>query len=243
MQKALFFLAIFGIVLFADEPSVYGLSGSAYSSKAMAAQQKRILKLEQKVRELQSQIEGLRSVVEGLSEASATRQSGGVSESRFNALQQKIDELSAMCSQKQQTVSTHTANPKSQKPKAVALADRPLRRLYTEGVRLFGKRRYDEAKKRFEITDAKGYKPAASNYYLGEIAYYTKHYDDAIFYYKKSAGLNENAGYIDILLLHAGIALEKQGDKAQAKRFFENIVANYPGKRSAKIAKQHLRRL
>ena len=46
---------------------------------------------------------------------------------------------------------------------------------YSEGVRLFQKKRYDEAKKRFVLTDTRGYKPAASNYYLGEIAYYTGH--------------------------------------------------------------------
>ena len=115
--------------------------------------------------------------------------------------------------------------------------------LFTEGVRLFGNSRYDEAKKRFIITDKKNYKSAASNYYLGEIAYYTKQYEDAIFHYKKSAGLYDQASYIDTLLLHTGISLENIGDKAQAQAFYENIIANYPGKKTAEIAKQRLQKL
>ena len=83
---------------------------------------------------------------------------------------------------------------------------------------------YDDAKKRFTIADAKGYKPAASNYYLGEIAYYTQQYEDAIFYYKKSAGLYDKAEYIDVLLLHTAISLERTGNKEQAKLFYQNII-------------------
>jgi TolA-binding protein len=115
--------------------------------------------------------------------------------------------------------------------------------LYSEGVRYFVKQHYDEAKKRFTITDAKGYKPAASNYYLGEIAYYTKKYEDAIFYFKKSAGLYDKASYIDTLLLHTAVSLENTGDKGQARVFYENIIENYAGKKTAKIAKERLKKL
>jgi TolA-binding protein len=37
--------------------------------------------------------------------------------------------------------------------------------------------------------------------------------------------------------------LEKSGEKAQAKAFYENIIANYKGKKSAKIAKEKLKKL
>ncbi len=124
-----------------------------------------------------------------------------------------------------------------------SLEDKSNATLYSEGVRYFVKKRYDEAQKRFMITDTKRYKPAASNYYLGEIAYYTKKYEDAIFYFKKSAGLYDQASYIDTLLLHTAVSLEKSGDKGQAKAFYENIIANYKGKKSAKIARERLKKL
>ncbi|SFV71127.1 TPR repeat containing exported protein; Putative periplasmic protein contains a protein prenylyltransferase domain [hydrothermal vent metagenome] len=115
--------------------------------------------------------------------------------------------------------------------------------MYTEGVRHFFKKRYTEAKKQFLLTDKKGYKPAASNYYLGEIAYYSNAPKDAIFYFKKSAGLYGDASYMDTLLLHTAISLAKTGEKGQARAFFENIIATYPKKKTARIAKDRLEKL
>ena len=132
---------------------------------------------------------------------------------------------------------------KADKKETNSLQGKSNAKLYSEGVRLFAKKRYSEAHKRFTITDTKGYKPAASNYYLGEIAYYTKKYEDAIFYFKKSAGIYDQATYIDTLLLHTAVSLEKSGDEGQAKTFYENIIENYSGKKSAKIAKQRLKKL
>jgi len=115
--------------------------------------------------------------------------------------------------------------------------------LYSEGVRHFGKQRYDEAKERFIVTEQNKYKPAASNFYLGEIAYYTKHYEDAIYHFKKSAGLYDQASYIDTLLFHTAVSLEKTGDKKQAKVFYENIIENYSDQKTAEISKKRLKNL
>ena len=112
--------------------------------------------------------------------------------------------------------------------------------LYSRGVRLVKKGKYSMAKQRFDILKKRGYKKASTHFYLGEIAYRTKRYSDAISNYKISAQANENANYMDTLLLHTGISLEKKGDKKQAKRFFQAIVDGYPDTGSAKIAKKHL---
>jgi TolA-binding protein len=53
--------------------------------------------------------------------------------------------------------------------------------------------------------------------------------------------LNENAAYMDRLLLHTGISLENEGEKEQAKKFYQAIVDAYPGTSSAKVAKKRLR--
>jgi TolA-binding protein len=114
-------------------------------------------------------------------------------------------------------------------------------KLFSRGVRLINQKRYAEAKKRFDILKGRNYKPAATHFYLGEIAYRTGKYDDAVLAYQKSAELNENAAYMDRLLLHTGIALEKSGDKEQARNFFQAIVDGYPGTPSASVAKKHLK--
>jgi len=59
--------------------------------------------------------------------------------------------------------------------------------LYGYGLSKAKKQAMEHSYKAFyKLVHKKGYKPAASNYYLGEISYYTKKYADAIFFYKKS---------------------------------------------------------
>jgi regulator of replication initiation timing len=123
------------------------------------------------------------------------------------------------------------------------LQNKSMATLYSEGVRHFFKKRYTQAQERFVITDKKGHKPAASNYYLGEIAYYTDQPSEAIFHFKKSAGLYGDASYMDTLLLHTAISLLKTGEIGQARAFFENIIATYPEKKTAKIAQDKLKTL
>ncbi|KYJ87404.1 tetratricopeptide repeat protein [Sulfurovum riftiae] len=223
-----------------------------------------IVRLKRRIAELEERVDGLSSLVEGLSITINELQAPGrlqptAASSPNTDNTALLKELGAMIDQiNENYVSKEELQrilkskgsykaPSTGKKESVStgesLSEKSNAKLYSEGVRLFNKKRYNEAKKRFTITDTKGYKPAASNYYLGEIAYYTKKYDDAIFYFKKSAGLYDQASYIDTLLLHTGISLEKTGDKAQARAFYENIIENYSGKKSARIAKERLKKL
>ena len=243
------------------EPSVYGNNnGGFYSSeKAITKNKKTIDLLKRKVARQNEQISGLRSIVEGLSASVNELQKNTQNEQGTSTDKALLEELGAMIDKingnyvskaelkkalggKENDVHSLSV-PAKQSTNKESLKGKNTKKLYSEGVRLFVKKRYDEAKKRFVITDTKGYKPAASNYYLGEIAYYTKKYEDAVFYFKKSAGLYDKASYIDTLLLHTAISLEKNGEKAQARAFYENIVANYNGKKTANIAKQKLKKL
>ena len=223
-----------------------------------------IARLKRRIAELEERVDGLSSLVEGLSitinelQAPGRLQpatSGGSNTDNTALLKElgaMIDQINENYVSKEElqkilkskgSYKVPVAAKKSSVSTGESLDEKSNGKLYSEGVRLFNKKRYNEAKKRFTITDTKGYKPAASNYYLGEIAYYTKKYDDAIFYFKKSAGLYDQASYIDTLLLHTGISLEKTGDKEQARAFYENIIENYGSKKSARIAKERLKKL
>ncbi len=254
-----------GATVLLAEPSVYGNgnSGAFYSSEKEAAQNKKtISSLKRQLAQQNERIDGLSSIVEGLSATlNELQQNGSATSSTEGSVDNSdllkdlgmmIDKINGDYVSKaelQKALKSKGAYVPSGKPKSVektpdvSLDGQSTNNLYSEGVRLFSKKRYDEAKKRFIITDTKGHKPAASNYYLGEIAYYTKNYEDAIFYFKKSAGLYDQASYIDTLLLHTAISLEKNGEKAQAKAFYENIIANYAGNKSAEIAKEKLKNL
>jgi len=222
--------------------------------------------MRQKILSQEERIDGLTTIIEGLSASLNELQSQNMQQSSTkiqgsDALLEKlagmIDEINAnyvsrdelnkllatnsTVSKKQEKVKKSTQKHVSKNN--TSLEGKSNKILYSEAVRHFVKKHYDEAKKRFTITDTQGYKPAASNYYLGEIAYYSKQYEDAIFYFKKSAGLYDKASYIDTLLLHTAIALDKTGEKSQARIFYENIIENYPQKKTAKIARDRLKKL
>ncbi len=257
-------------VLAHAEPSVYGfgsdentdnLQTSVSSKRTIAIMKQQIAQQEERIDGLTTIIEGLSASLNELQQAGRTNTSStsymGDSGSSNNALLKKladmIDEINENYVSKEEL--QHALGNKSVVKNRVktsvkeadkekeSLQGKSNAKLYSEGVRYFVKKRYDEAQKRFTITDTQGYKPAASNYYLGEIAYYTKKYEDAIFYFKKSAGIYDKGSYIDTLLLHTAVSLEKTGDKGQAKAFYENIIENYAGKKTAKIAKQRLKKL
>jgi TolA-binding protein len=244
------------------EPSVYG---GGYGSGGAQAQRnkKMIYSLRQQVNRLQEEVDGLRSIIEGLSQQinQLRRQKsagGGVTPEQLSRLERRIAELEKRPAAPQSTPaakkkpkSASAAAGKTAGKSAPAAAkkgggDDYLKKaasdkLFSRGVRLINQKRYAEAKKRFDILKGRNYKPASTHFYLGEIAYRTGNYDDAVLHYQKSAELNENAAYMDRLLLHTGIALEKSGDKEQARNFFQAIVDGYPGTSSASVAKKHLK--
>jgi len=236
--------------------------GSVTPQPAFASPQPTLTSLHRQIQRQNERIDGLTTLVEGLSaqlfelqqqRGSVATPSNPENTELLRKLGEMIDKINSNYVSKEElrqilagmdgkpvTPATKATPPSEQKTSFDGQANADL---YKEGVRLFGQKQYDEAKKRFVITDEKGYKPAASNYYLGEIAYYTKQYEDAIFYFKKSAGLYDKASYIDVLLLHTGISLENTGKKDQAKLFYQNIIENYSGHNSAKIAKEKLKKL
>jgi len=263
LQTIILFISLGSILLFAEQ-SVYGNGGYFSADKVIKKNKKIIASLQRKIMQQNERIDGLQSIIEGLSATVHQLQnrditSNGTTQNSDNTallkeLGNMIDtinvnyvsksDLQKVLKGKVLPVKTvlNEVTPNEDVSKNL-IKNKSTSTLYSEGVRLFVKKRYDEAKKRFIATDTKGYKPAASNYYLGEIAYYTKKYEDAIFYYKKSAGLNDQASYMDTLLLHTAISLEKSGEKVQAKVFYENIIENYADKKTATIAKSKLKNL
>jgi len=115
--------------------------------------------------------------------------------------------------------------------------------LYNQSMKLYINKNYKEAVKGFVLCDKRGYKVAQSNFYLGEIAYYTKDYESALFYYKKSAGISSTSSYMPVLTLHTAISLDKLGQKNQAKLFYQNVIDTYPKTKSAQISKDRLQKI
>ena len=246
------YIMLFSTVLLHAEFGFGSNQEASTTKNSLAAMKHKIAQQEERIDGLTTIIEGLSASMNELRFAQQKKPLPSDTQNSQEALLQKlaamIDDINVNYVSKkelQSVLEQHTPKKKKTPKKAnvTSVKGKDNATLYSEGVRHFGKKRYDEAQKRFVVTDKKGYKPAASNYYLGEIAYYTKKYEDAIFHFKKSAGLYDQASYIDTLLFHTAVSLEKSGDKEQAKMFYENIIENYPTKKTAKIAKQRLKKL
>lgn len=87
----------------------------------------------------------------------------------------------------------------------------------------------------------RNYRPAESNYYLGEINYYRKNYQDALHYFKISMTLYDKAKYLPKLLLHSAISFENIGDKENATNFYNTIIDVYPESNEAKEASKKIK--
>ncbi len=264
--KILMLVVVLASTLYAYEPSVYGAgdinSASPYgltqTEKAILDNKKNMQRLFNKLNEQQRKIDGLTSIIEGQNRE-ITELKEKLEVVNNNVLNNSDDnETYSLLLQLSQTVDTinnsYVTNDEVKKMLAVS---RPVMSsgsdsnigshvesnsadIYTKGVQLFSKRSYNASKEKFEEVLARNYKPASSNYYLGEIAYYTHNYSDAIAYYKQSASLYDKASYMPVLYLHTAISLGKTGQKAQAKGFYQYVIDNYPNTNSARIARKRL---
>jgi len=224
---------------------ILSISIFSFANENSFVSQNEFIILQQRVNTLNERVDGLTTLIEGLNMEIAELKSSKNSiknsdiNLKLNDLETKINLLSNK--DKSEEISEKNISVSTQKPPKKIIIKSS--KLYTQGVQLFIKHKYDDAKKKFEITDKRNYKRASSNYYLGEISFYTKKYNDAIFYFKKSVGIYDNASYNDKLLLHTAISLEKINDKKQAKIFYEMIIETYPNKSSAIVAKENLLQL
>lgn len=115
--------------------------------------------------------------------------------------------------------------------------------LEKEANRLFGQKQYAEAQKFFEQMIQKKHKVAESLFMIGETQFERKGYKEAVASYKESASKNEKALYMPTLLLHSGISMEKTGDSATAKAFYQATISKYSGTGAAKEAQERLSKL
>ena len=260
-------------VVFAEPSVYNNRANFMSPQQAISKNRKRLITLQNKVLQQNEQIDGLKSIVEGLSATvhgleqrvqyqnkQDNKQNNGT---LLQDLGKMIDEINekyvskeelkmALNSKSSGMIVNHSEIEKALQGKSTIIQNISQKKphkshkpadIYRKGVKAYIHKQFNEAKKYFTQTDEKGYKVAASNFYLGEISYYSKAYENAVFYYKKSAGLDDSVSYIDTLLLHAAISLEKIGNKKQAKMFYENIIENYAGKRTAEIAAKKLKNL
>lgn len=95
---------------------------------------------------------------------------------------------------------------------------------------------YENSKTKLNYLISKHYKPARANFWLGEIEYKQKKYNNAIAYYKTSSALSTKGDYFPKLLYHTAISLDKIGDPKTANGFYKALKTNYPNSPEAKAS-------
>lgn len=257
--------------LYAYEPSVYGAGdinsaqpyGLTETEQTVLNNKNALQRLLNKVNDQQRKMDGLLSIIEGqnkeilelkerlaISEKNSKKDDSNKSYALMLEMGQMIDKINntyvtqdqlkeALAGSRLQEINSGSSNMGQQ------LSSTPVRGnsadIYRKGVQLFSQRSYGAAKDHFEQALAAGYKAAASNYYLGEIAYYTQDYEAAVSYYKASASLYDKANYMPVLYLHTAISLSNSGEAGQANSFFQYVIDNYPNTRAASIAKKRIK--
>jgi TolA-binding protein len=248
-----------------DSDNPYGLSES---EKIIFENKKQLRYQKREISALKEQIDGMRSVVESMSMKlgqtgerinELNSQKDEQNESELSLLKSEIEDLKRIQKDNYESINSvlkklglmidkidssyvskddmknQVVKKKSKQNKKLTSSDK-----LNKAINLYRKKYYTKSFPLFEELANKSYKPAKSNYYLGEISYYKKHYSDAIVYFKKSAGYYDKASYMPVLFLHTGISFEKLNDIENKQRFLEALLSSYPNSPEAKIARKHL---
>lgn len=248
-----------------DSDNPYGLSES---EKIIFENKKQIRAQNRQISDLTQQLEGVRSVVESmgskigkttqrLNELNNQTSSDDLEDVRadigelkrvqsenyekINAVLKKlssmIDEIDSnyVTSDELKSTSVKKKPTNQNRPTKLSSGDK-----LKKAVALYRKKYYTKAFPIFVELSERSYKPATTNYYLGEISYYKKRYSDAIVYYKKSVGYYDKASFMPTLLLHTGISFYKLDDDENKEKFLQALLSSYPNSNEAKIAEKYL---
>ncbi len=248
-----------------DSDNPYGLSES---EKIIFENKKQIRAQNQQISDLSEKLEGMRSVVESMSSKigktgqrlnelnnqtssdelddvrADIKELKRVQSENYEKINEVLKKLSSMIDEIDSNYVT------SDELKSASVKKKPTNKNRStklssgdklkNAVALYRKKYYTKAFPIFIELAERSYKPATTNYYLGEISYYRKRYKDAIVYYKKSVGYYDKASFMPTLLLHTGISFHKLDDVENREKFLQALLSSYPDSNEAKIAEKYL---
>lgn len=111
---------------------------------------------------------------------------------------------------------------------------------------LFGRNRFAEARAAFQqVFDAEPSGELADNalYWIGETYFAAADYPNAMKYYERVTKEYGETNKAPDALFKTGLAFEKSGDLAMARRAFDECIRRYPYSTPASSAKLELKRI
>jgi len=191
--------------------------------------------LSDKIAANEQNIQQLKSVLTEFSTLIDNINTNYVSKEEFNAVIKDINDFKASVAKGLKSVSTKSSSSDYNGMSKAQIAK--------EAEKLYRKKYYTKSIEYYTYLIEHNYKPARAHYMIGEMWYYRKKYDKAIAYFKESAKIYDKASYMPTLLMHSAVAMEKTGDKQNAKAFLNALIASYPDTKLAQDAEVRLSKL
>ncbi len=115
--------------------------------------------------------------------------------------------------------------------------------LATQAKKNYDNKNYSKALNDYKELVNRKYKPAYGHYMIAQCYFALNDYGPAIAHYKESASRYKKASYMPTLMLRTAYSMEKTGDVANAKKFYNAVIAKYPGSSEAQKAESYLSKL
>ncbi len=115
--------------------------------------------------------------------------------------------------------------------------------LATAAKKQYAAKEYDKALNSYKELVNRKYKPAFGHYMIAQCYFAKKDYGKAIAHYKESASRYKKASYMPTLMLRTAYSMAQVGETENAKKFYNAVIAKYPGSTEAKKAKRYLDQL
>ena len=169
---------------------------------------------------------------------------------RIDVLNERINKLEAASSS---GLSVAPA-PSPARPAPTPVASAPSKALvsagvadtYRNGLMLYGRGKYDEARKTFQqVYDAEPTGDLADNalYWIGETYFAAGNYAEAMKFYRRVTAEFGEANKAHDALFKTAMAFEKTGDLGMARTTLDDVIRRYPYSSAAASAKLELKRI
>ena len=201
----------------------------------------RITRLERRISELESQISGGENSQNSLeSLRKYAEETRALQDANNQKITKALKDLGALIDKsntsKEEPKPAKNTSEDANKQSSSDFTKQKIQDVAADAKKMFDSGKLDDAKARYEFLISKNHKPAAANFYLGEISYQQKSYNNAIKYYQQSIALYDKADYTPKLLYHTAISFDKINDKDSANRFYKALKLGYPDSKEAKAS-------
>ncbi len=193
--------------------------------------QERLLSLETQIATNGENIVQLKVAIEELSKLMDTQSATFVTKDEHNALVSDVNDFKVLVAD---------ALKKSSKKSSTNVSNGDLA---TQAKKHYDQNSYAKAVNDYKELVNRKYKPAYGHYMIAQSYFAMRDYGQAIAHYKESASRYKKASYMPTLMLRTAYSMEKTGDVANAKKFYNAVIAKYPGSEEAIKAEKYLSQL